>query len=124
MQPTDQELARRLLSAVLDRLEGQRPTAPQASAQEVSSSRNGDPGIVLIVVGQSGDQYGIAENKPIPSETIEMKSPNRNNGAESHPGLEKFPLSEIVSKGAASKTCFMEPDRVCVNSGACEMRGY
>ena len=42
---------------------------------------------------------------------------------EAHPGLERFPLSE-TGTAAASKPCFMEPGRVCVNSGACEMRGY
>lgn len=42
---------------------------------------------------------------------------------EAHPGLERFPLSE-AGTAAASKPCFMEPGRICVNSGACEMRGY
>jgi hypothetical protein len=43
---------------------------------------------------------------------------------ETHPGLERFQLSEHSSTKEARKPCFMEPDRVCVNSGACEMRGY
>jgi hypothetical protein len=42
---------------------------------------------------------------------------------EAHPGLERFPLSE-TGPAPPSKPCFMEPDRICVNSGACEMRGY
>ena len=45
-------------------------------------------------------------------------------GRQSHPGLERFPLSEPSATSAATKPCFMEPGRVCVNSGACEMRGY
>jgi len=43
---------------------------------------------------------------------------------ESHPALERFPLSGTDTAAAASKPCFMEPGRVCVNSGACEIRGY
>lgn len=41
----------------------------------------------------------------------------------SHPGLERFTIGP-VTQTSAPKSCFMEPDRPCVNSGACEMRGY
>ena len=41
----------------------------------------------------------------------------------SHPGLERFTI-EADSHPSAPKTCFMEPGRACVNSGACEMRGF
>jgi hypothetical protein len=41
-----------------------------------------------------------------------------------HPGLERFTIIESDSEPAAKKTCYMEPDRPCVKSGACEMRGY
>ena len=41
----------------------------------------------------------------------------------SHPGLERFTI-EAESHPSAPKTCFMEPGRTCVNSGACEMRGF
>jgi hypothetical protein len=33
-------------------------------------------------------------------------------------------LSEIAAPSRETKSCFMEPERKCVNSGACEMRGY
>ena len=42
----------------------------------------------------------------------------------SHPGLERFNIGEGAEPGPVPKTCFMEPSRVCVNSGACEMRGF
>lgn len=42
----------------------------------------------------------------------------------SHPGLERFNISEGAEPGPVPKACFMEPSRVCVNSGACEMRGF
>ena len=41
----------------------------------------------------------------------------------SHPGLERFTI-EADSHPSVPKTCFMEPGRACVNSGACEMRGF
>ena len=44
--------------------------------------------------------------------------------ASSHPGLQRFPNLETESPAPAFKSCFMEPDRECVHSGACEMRGY
>jgi hypothetical protein len=42
----------------------------------------------------------------------------------SHPGLERFNIGEGAEPGPVPKACFMEPSRVCVNSGACEMRGF
>jgi hypothetical protein len=42
----------------------------------------------------------------------------------SHPGLERFPLAEARSQSSVPRACFMEPGRTCINSGACEMRGY
>lgn len=41
-----------------------------------------------------------------------------------HPGHERFTMIERSSTPADRKPCYMEPDRPCVNSGACEMRGY
>ena len=65
--------------------------------------------------------------EPSPSERVAgnvAAKPSALDRHEAHPGLERFPLSETDTAVAASKPCFMEPDRVCVNSGACEMRGY
>ena len=41
----------------------------------------------------------------------------------SHPGLERFTIEGDIQT-SAPKSCFMEPDRPCVNSGACEIRGF
>jgi hypothetical protein len=40
-----------------------------------------------------------------------------------NPGVQRFPLSEADPRNP-SKMCFIEPDRVCVGSGACEALGY
>ena len=42
---------------------------------------------------------------------------------DSHPGLERFTIG-AAPQTSAPKACFMEPGRPCVNSGACEMRGF
>jgi hypothetical protein len=42
----------------------------------------------------------------------------------SHPGLERFTMIENSPVSSGQKPCYMEPDRPCVKSGACEMRGY
>jgi hypothetical protein len=42
----------------------------------------------------------------------------------SHPGLERFTIETDSRPAAPTKPCFMEPGRSCVNSGACEMRGF
>lgn len=41
----------------------------------------------------------------------------------SHPAQERFTMIEAASPVDAPKTCFLEPGRVCVNSGACQVRG-
>src|SRR5690242_1083834 len=41
-----------------------------------------------------------------------------------HPGLERFTIIESETNPPGQKPCYMEPDRPCVKSGACEMRGY
>lgn len=42
----------------------------------------------------------------------------------SHPGLERFTIIASSPILSGKKPCYMEPDRPCVKSGACEMRGY
>ena len=41
-----------------------------------------------------------------------------------HPGLERFTIIESSEVPSGKKPCYLEPDRPCVKSGACEMRGY
>ena len=55
---------------------------------------------------------------------LEVDNRTRPVAGPDHPGLEKFVVSGKCSSDSAPKTCFIEPDRVCVNSGACEMRGF
>lgn len=41
-----------------------------------------------------------------------------------HPGLQRFVDLDSDSNSAVPRPCFMEPERECVHSGACEMRGF
>jgi hypothetical protein len=154
MQDSDQDIVRRALSSVLDRLEGARAETEITGGASVNQSSrdrqtrspmssDGGSGnsIIVILLGESNAGGGGIHNfsaQPGESRTEMREDRARRNqisygrdvasehsGMQSgHPGLEKFPIAETETAPSAPKTCFMEPGRVCVNSGACEMRGY
>jgi len=99
---SEHEIARNSLQKALARLEG-------AETHSGSDSES----VVVVVIGPREKSNSITDAVPNASNTIELN----------HPGLEKFTLSSS-SAPSELKSCFMEPDRKCVNSGACEMRGY
>lgn len=104
MSESAEELARRALRAALAKLESN------------GSVTNGESSpLVVLVVGN-------------PSDVENSTSPGREHRLDavpgSHPGLEKFPLGEVPAPSRGTKPCYMEPDKPCVASGACEMRGY
>ena len=103
MPDSEHDLARRALKAALEKLD-----ANGASSTSDSES------LVVLVVGGTKSQTGPG-----------LTSTHERAGDEScHPGLEKFPLASRIAPVSETKSCFMEPERPCVNSGACEMRGY
>jgi hypothetical protein len=111
MSTSDQTIVRRVLASLLKQLEEGTPTGDFKHA----------PPVVLIMMSQP-DQ-GSEESRP--SEMISHISCQTGTEASAqHPGLNKFSLEEESSRGRAPRPCFMEPDRPCVNSGACEMLGY
>jgi hypothetical protein len=93
----DTEIIRRVLTSLLDRLdEGSPPRLAQPdSGPNEPESAGAEPGRASRIEDRAA-----------------------------HPGLEKFSITEARHMDSAPRTCFMEPGRVCVNSGACEMRGY
>ncbi len=93
----DTEIIRRVLTSLLDRLD-------EGSAQHHAQLDSGS------------NALRDAEAEPRRLSRIEDRA--------AHPGLEKFSITEAHHTDSAPRTCFMEPGRVCVNSGACEMRGY
>jgi len=100
----DKERIRQALEAALEGLDA--PTeagAPMIIVLGDSRSSGQSPTVQI--------KQGIGDPKPYGS-------------ASSHPGLQRFANLETESPAPAFKACFMEPDRECVHSGACEMRGY
>ena len=95
MEPSDQELLRQALMSIVKRI-------------DTGNSTTELP-VVLVVLGSTSEKLDYGKQISHPS-------------SERHPGLERFQLAEPRAAGVP-KYCFMEPDRVCVNSGACEMLG-
>jgi hypothetical protein len=77
-------------------------------------------GLLEAALKQLNEETSTAERV---AGNVAAKPNARSQDVEAHPGLERFPLSGL-GPAAPSKPCFMEPGRLCVNSGACEMRGY
>lgn len=146
MDNSEKEIARRVLEAVLKRLDddarGLSDSEQYLSANEFSpaparTSNGHEPSLVesqspviFIVVNQEaapGNSSKDSDSRPA-AESVKARNSiiklQGNEARVAHPGLEKFPIAEDLAEASAPKNCFMEPDRVCVNSGACEMRGY
>ena len=101
----DKERIRQALEAALDGLD-----APIEA---------GAPIIIVLGDSRSREQSSTVQSKQ------SISDPKPYDGSTSaHPGLQRFPNLETESPAPAFKPCFMEPDRECVHSGACEMRGY
>lgn len=128
MQDSTEEIARRVLEGVLRRLETgpPRPPAPPASDQAAGILAGGPP-VIVILLGDQRTAHGEASAAAVQASCgCQNNSPAipENSLQSLHAGLERFALPEGEAVSAAPRTCFMEPDRLCVGSGACEMRGY
>jgi hypothetical protein len=106
MSESGEELARRALKQALAKLD-----ANGASVVD-------EPGQLIVLILGAGESRGHATPSANEASAGLEGSPPR------HPSLEKFPATEVPAPSPGTKACFMEPDRVCVGSGACEMRGY
>jgi hypothetical protein len=151
MRDSEQAIVRRALLSLLDKLGGSARVEPEiiagaGVAQPPGDGRpepragGGDDGpIIIIFPGRAGhDAINNSGARPERGrgDVVENHAPGGSTSSATpltpdprtiravHPGLEKFPLAETGGPLPAPKTCFMEPGRVCVNSGACEMRGY
>jgi hypothetical protein len=106
MREQDAEKVRQALKAALEGLDSRREES------------GGDPGnLVVVVLGSDA----AARKSPVVTDVKNDAPPNQDG---CHPGLERFPISSNLAPSEGTKPCFMEPARPCVNSGACEMRGY
>jgi hypothetical protein len=138
MQDSTEEIARRILESVLRQLDGGagQPAAAQAVNPTTNNGASGSP-VIVIMLGdsqatRSGSKTTGSRGADLPVIVKQSDCGCQNNshaaGGNSlqslHPGLERFDLPENTTVSNAPRRCFMEPDRVCVGSGACEMRGY
>jgi hypothetical protein len=116
MDQAEKEIARRALQTALERL---------GSPADAGRDSSGDDGtIVLIMLASASSPMAESIKANGASTDYETRLGRGYEQGVAHPGFEKFSLSEGDPKASAPKPCFIEPDRVCVNSGACEMRGY
>ena len=105
MEQSDQELLRETLMSIVKRIE----TGGSAT----------EPPIVLVVLNTANNRHEEAGAVIVKTDLgNQISHPPGGH----HPGFERFPLAEPRAADVP-KYCFMEPDRVCVNSGACEMLG-
>ena len=96
-----------------------------------SENRGSEVPVVLIVTGDlRARSQNMALAKPEGDDDIREPATVNSCVADhserklSHPGLERFIMLAADSAPPAPRACFMEPSRDCVNSGACEMRGF
>lgn len=125
MKNTNQELIRRVLSSVLSRI-GDNETTPTKLIAEAASDASP---VVFIILNDSqsreeNDERHLRAADSAASKKNDAGSLENNSKGLKHPEFERFSSVEAKSDGLAPKTCFMEPGRACVNSGACEMRGF
>ncbi|MEK6299450.1 MAG: hypothetical protein AABO41_01915 [Acidobacteriota bacterium] len=102
MTESNDDIARRVLASVLERLEAGARLPSQSSATSEKDSRpysSVDP-VVVVVLGQ-----GSRNETPLAPVTNWSQPIS---GIASHPGLEKFELPKTSSNASAPKTCFME----------------
>lgn len=114
-----------MLAAVLARLEG---GAPSQGPQGVAAIPvKVDTPVIMVLLGQENNPAGDTEHAALDARPEAEKSPappDPNEVVGTHPGLERFSTLEANKSALAPQSCFMEPNRVCVHSGACEMRGF
>jgi len=104
MNDPEQTLVRRALEAAL------------AGLESGSSGANGQSSPVVLVVLSPAGGAATAEGS--------ASRVSRDPGSAGHPSVEKFSAVETADQRNEPKHCFIEPERRCVNSGACEMRGF
>jgi len=123
MKSSDQEIARRVLSAALDRLEGKRaedsPSDTESHSSNVFIIMMGSAPTEQMIDERATAQGDISYNQPVIGEPAD-----RSRSVGDHPSLQRFDLSLSESCSTAPRMCYLEPDRVCVNSGACQRLGH
>ena len=120
MEQADQELLRRTLMSIVKRIESGGSLPGVMSDRPDQSSETTGPPVIVVMLGQAGS----TNDKDCENQASHEAKPGGETGSDmSHPGFERFQISDARAADVP-KNCFMEPDRICVNSGACEMLGH
>lgn len=135
IQDSTEALAQRILESVLRQLEnGAGQPAPASLVDQIS---NGAGSPVIIILPGGSQALSIESSRTNHSAALPLAvtqsdcgcqnnshTVSKNSVQSPHPGLERFDLPEENAVQTAPRRCFIEPDRVCIGSGACKMRGY
>jgi hypothetical protein len=136
MQRRQRDAVRRALETALKNLEDDSPEGDIDSGSVAliderrlsSESPSSEAPIVIVIAGdlnsRSRDRSPANPGDPKEPGNVNACPSNHSERKVSHPGLERFTMVEAGSHSSVPRACFMEPTRVCVNSGACEMRGF
>ena len=120
MEQADQELLRRALVSIVNRIEGGGSLPGVISNRPDQSAETTEPPIIVVMLGGAGS----TNDKVCGNQASHEANPKGSASSDtSHPGFERFQIP-VAHAANAPKNCFMEPDRICVNSGACEMLGH
>lgn len=128
MSDQERETVRRVLEALLAKLDGEPDSDARGRSIALSSAVDRASPVIVVLDGLNSPVQDKAEG--CPPKFDERGAPLKRSTAvqedrqASHPGLERFPLAETQPQSSVPRACFMEPGRNCINSGACEMRGY
>lgn len=130
MPKQDKATVRRILEAVLNRLDAE-ARGGEENSNSILLSESGDADAPVILVVIAGSNSTAKNGTATPALRVDRAGQpatnyalGNNEAQAAHPGLERFPLAVTDPHPSAPKACFMEPGRACVSSGACEMRGF
>ncbi len=144
MRESEKEIAQRALLSALECLQAittssdapqsldYRSNSENVNSRARASTDLSNPVVVIMFgpfslhnTGESGDCDCAAGERANSQEKLNSSKGKRPFATQAlHPVLEKFPIAESDANAPSPKTCFIESDRLCIGSGACEMRGY
>lgn len=130
MGSNDRETITRVLEAALASLKNEASGNSLSRLAGVTSielpsnglERSSSAPVVILIQPSPGESAGVATFSAAQQKESNPCGCNHREAA-SHPGVNRFPLSGAGLRDSP-RMCFIEPDRVCVGSGACEALGY
>lgn len=128
MESWDREDISRILKAAIaslsEEVRGDDPPSNPVTMVRAPSNATQLGGAPIVILVHPNANGGQVVRRIAATEIEKLNSCGcSHNDSQGHSSHERFPLSEPTSRDS-SKMCFIEPEKVCVGSGACEARGY